>query len=220
MTTYGLLIFDGAEELDFAGPWEVFTVSAMLRDQGDTAVLIAQRPGAVRCAKGMQVLPDFFLNDHPPLDVLLVPGGMGTRREVSNPAITGWITKVSAEVTWVTSVCTGALLLHEAGPARGRRVATHHAFEDTLTARGDVTVVRDARYVVDGTWSPARACPFKHRHGLVADRPDPWARSRTCGPPVHPVRARTALPRRRAPPALKAYGTAQPGGSLLDLAGS
>jgi transcriptional regulator GlxA family with amidase domain len=150
MTTYGLLIFDGAEELDFAGPWEVFTASAMLRDQGDTAVLIAQRPGAVRCAKGMQVLPDFILNDHPPLDVLLVPGGMGTRREVSNPAIIEWITKVSAGAAWVTSVCTGALLLHEAGPARGRRVATHHAFEDTLAARGDVTVVRDARYVVDG----------------------------------------------------------------------
>jgi transcriptional regulator GlxA family with amidase domain len=150
MTTYGLLIFDGAEELDFTGPWEVFTVSAMLRDQGDTAVLIAQRPGAVRCAKGMQVLPNFSLNDHPPLDVLLVPGGMGTRREVSNPALIDWITKVSAGAAWVTSVCTGALLLHEAGPARGRRVATHHAFEDTLAARGDVTVVRDARYVVDG----------------------------------------------------------------------
>jgi transcriptional regulator GlxA family with amidase domain len=150
MTTYGLLIFDGAEELDFAGPWEVFTASAMLRDQGDTAVLIAQRPGAVRCGKGMQVLPGFIFNDHPPLDVLLVPGGMGTRREVSNPAVIDWITKVSAEAAWVTSVCTGALLLHEAGPARGRRVATHHAFEDTLEARGDVTVVRDARYVVDG----------------------------------------------------------------------
>jgi transcriptional regulator GlxA family with amidase domain len=150
MTTYGLLIFDGAEELDFAGPWEVFTVSAMLRDQGDTAVLIAQRPGAVRCGKGMQVLPGCILNDHPPLDVLLVPGGMGTRREVSNPALIGWITTVSAGAAWVTSVCTGALLLHEAGPARGRRVATHHAFEDTLAARGDITVVRDARYVVDG----------------------------------------------------------------------
>jgi transcriptional regulator GlxA family with amidase domain len=150
MTTYGLLIFDGAEELDFAGPWEVFTVSAMLRDQGDTAVLVAERPGAVRCAKGMQVLPGCILSDHPALDVLLVPGGMGTRREVSNPALIEWITKVSAGAAWVTSVCTGALLLHEAGPARGRRVATHHAFEDTLEARGDITVVRDARYVVDG----------------------------------------------------------------------
>jgi transcriptional regulator GlxA family with amidase domain len=151
MTTYGLLIFDGAEELDFAGPWEVFTASAMVRDQGDYAVLIAERPGPVRCGKGMRVLADNTFDDHPPLDVLLVPGGMGTRREVSNPVVIDWIAKTSATVTWTTSVCTGALLLHEAGPARGRRVATHHGFEDTLQARGDVTVVRDARYVVDGS---------------------------------------------------------------------
>jgi transcriptional regulator GlxA family with amidase domain len=150
VTTYGLLIFDGAEELDFAGPWEVFTASSMLRDDADTAVLIAERTGPVRCNKGMRVLPDHMLDDHPALDVLLVPGGQGTRREVSNPVLIEWIRQVAASVTWVTSVCTGALLLHEAGPARGRRVATHHAFEDALQARGDVTVVRDARYVVDG----------------------------------------------------------------------
>ncbi|MBO0810272.1 MAG: DJ-1/PfpI family protein [Actinobacteria bacterium] len=150
MTSYGLLIFDGAEELDFAGPWEVFTMSSLLRDGADTAVLISERAEAIRCGKGMRVLPDHTLNDHPPLDVLLVPGGMGTRREVSNTAITGWIAKTAASASWVTSVCTGTLLLHEAGPARGRRVATHHAFEDTLQARGDITVVRDARYVVDG----------------------------------------------------------------------
>ena len=151
MTTYGLLIFDGAEELDFAGPWEVFTASAMLRDQGDRAVLIAERPGSVRCNKGMRVVADHTFDDHPPLDVLLVPGGTGTRREVSNPAVIDWIHATSANVTWTTSVCTGALLLHQAGPARGRRVATHHAFEDELQARGDITVVRDARYVVDGS---------------------------------------------------------------------
>ena len=150
MTTYGLLIFDGAEELDFTGPWEVFTASSMLREHADTVVLVAERPDAVRCAKGMRVLPDHTLGDHPSLDVLLVPGGQGTRREVSNPAIIDWIRKVSADAGWTTSVCTGALLLHEAGPARGRRVATHHAFEDTLQARGDVDVIRDARYVIDG----------------------------------------------------------------------
>jgi transcriptional regulator GlxA family with amidase domain len=151
MTTYGLLIFDGAEELDFAGPWEVFTTSAMVRDQGDRVVLIAERPGPARCSKGMRVLADHALDDHPPLDVLLVPGGMGTRREVSNQVVIDWLAKTSAAVTWTTSVCTGVLLLHEAGPARGRRVATHHGFEDALAARGDVTVVRDARYVVDGS---------------------------------------------------------------------
>jgi transcriptional regulator GlxA family with amidase domain len=150
VTTYGLLIFDGAEELDFTGPWEVFTASAMLRDGADGAVLIAERADPVRCAKGMRVVPDHTLASHPALDVLLVPGGQGTRREVSNPAIIDWIKSVSASAAWTTSVCTGALLLHEAGPARGRRVATHFGFEDQLEARGDVTVVRDARYVVDG----------------------------------------------------------------------
>jgi transcriptional regulator GlxA family with amidase domain len=151
MTTYGLLVFDGAEELDFTGPWEVFTASGMLRGEGDSAVLIAEQARPVRCAKGMRVLPDHTLADHPALDVLLVPGGMGTRREVANPAVIDWIRAVSPTVAWTTSVCTGALLLHEAGAARGRRVATHHGFEDTLAARGDVTVVRDARYVVDGS---------------------------------------------------------------------
>ena len=151
MTTYGLLIFDGAEELDFTGPWEVFTSSSMLRNGADTVMLLAESPGAVRCNKGMRVLPDHTLDDHPPVDVLLVPGGQGTRREVSNPAITEWIRKTSSGAAWTTSVCTGALLLHEAGPARGRNVATHHAFEDALQARGEITVIRDARYVVDGT---------------------------------------------------------------------
>ncbi|HUB42953.1 MAG TPA: DJ-1/PfpI family protein [Streptosporangiaceae bacterium] len=150
MTTYGIVVFDGAEELDFAGPWEVFTVSKALREAGDTAVLIAERPEPVLCAKGMRVLPDHTLDDHPVLDVLLVPGGRGTRREVANPAVIGWIRSTAASALWVTSVCTGALLLHEAGPARGRRVATHYSFEDALEARGDVTVARDARYVVDG----------------------------------------------------------------------
>ncbi|KIZ15357.1 DJ-1/PfpI family protein [Streptomyces natalensis] len=150
MTAYGLLLFEGAEELDFVGPWEVFTSSAMIRAQGDTTVLIAERRGLVRCNKGMRVLPDHTFDDHPPLDVLLVPGGNGTRTEVTNPVLIEWIRKASTQVAWTTSVCTGALLLHEAGAARGRRVATHHAFEDALQARGNITVVRDARYVVDG----------------------------------------------------------------------
>jgi len=148
MTTYGLLVFPGAEELDFVGPWEVFTVSSMTRENRDTAVLIAAGTGPVRCAKGMRVLPDHTLEDHPPLDVLLVPGGRGAR-EPQPPEVLAWLAKTAAAATWTTSVCTGANLLYEAGVARGRRVATHWSFEDTLAARGDVTVVRDARYVVD-----------------------------------------------------------------------
>lgn len=150
MTTYGLLVFEGAEELDFVGPWEVFTASATVRDQGDKAVLVAERTEPVRCAKGLRVVPDHTLDDHPKLDVFLAPGGRGAKTQLHNPSVTGWIAKVAEQADWVTSVCTGSILLHAAGPAKGRRVATHWSSEDTLEARGDVTVVRDARYVVDG----------------------------------------------------------------------
>ncbi len=151
MTTYGLLVFEEAEELDFVGPWEVFNVSARLRDGADTAVLVAEHPGPVRCNKGLRVLPDHTLDDHPPLDVLHVPGGRGARdTQLHNPMVIDWIGKTAEQASWVHGVCTGTFLLHAAGPARGRRVATHWSQEDTLEARGEVTVVRDVRYVVDG----------------------------------------------------------------------
>jgi len=150
MTTIGLLIFDGAEELDFVGPWEVFTMAAKVRDD-IRVVTIAERAGPVACAKGMRVLPDHTLGDAPELDVVLVPGGIGTRREVDNPVVIDWLRKIAPRLDWVTSVCTGALLLCGAGFATGRRVTTHWAFIDDLRKRyPDVEVLADVRYVRDG----------------------------------------------------------------------
>ena len=79
MTTFGLLIFDGAEELDFVGPWEVFTASAMIQAEtgaaADMCVTVAERGNLVRCAKGLRVAADHSFADHPPLDVLVgAPG--------------------------------------------------------------------------------------------------------------------------------------------------
>jgi transcriptional regulator GlxA family with amidase domain len=151
MTTTGILLFDDAEELDFVGPWEVLT---MARKQGDRVVTIAERPDPIRSAKGLRVVPDHTFADAPPLDVVLVPGGQGTRREVDNPVLTGWLADVSARASWVTSVCTGSFLLHAAGPAKGRRVTTPWAAIDELRARPgaaeELTVVDDERWVVDG----------------------------------------------------------------------
>jgi transcriptional regulator GlxA family with amidase domain len=149
MTTIGMLIFDDAEELDFVGPWEVFTMAAKTRDDV-RVVTIAERAGPVRCAKGMRVLPDHTLTDAPALDVVLVPGGMGTRREVNNPVLIDWLRKIAPNLRWVTSVCTGALLLCEAGFARGKRVTTHWAFVEELRKRyPDVEVLGNVRYVRD-----------------------------------------------------------------------
>lgn len=153
MTTFGILLFDEAEELDFAGPWEVFTASSMLLERAgqepDTVVTIAESADAVRCAKGLRVLPDHTIDEHPKLDVLLVPGGQGTRREVDNKDLLAWLAAVAVDARWVTSVCTGSLLLWGSGIAKNRRVATHWAFEDEFERKGNVRIVRNARWVRD-----------------------------------------------------------------------
>ncbi|HYB11972.1 MAG TPA: DJ-1/PfpI family protein [Myxococcota bacterium] len=148
-TTTGILLFQDAEELDFVGPWEVLTAAAQLTGEGQT-VTIAEHPGPVRCAKGLRVVPDHSFADAPHLDVVLVPGGMGTRREAGNPVLIDWLRKAGAHATWVTSVCTGSLLLHEAGLARGKRVTTHWAFVPEFRKRAEVTVLDGPRYVRDG----------------------------------------------------------------------
>ena len=151
MTTIGIVAFDDVEELDFAGPWEVFGMARKLRDQGDRLLLLAEREAPIRCAKLMRVLPDLTFAQAPKLDVLLVPGGVGTRREVKNEAMIDFLRRAGAQARWVTSVCTGSLLLHEAGFARGKRVTTHWTFIEQLRDRGEVTVLENERYVVDGS---------------------------------------------------------------------
>lgn len=148
--TSGILAFDGTEELDLAGPWEVLTVAASLREAGDRVVTIAEEKRPITCSKGLRILPDHDFADAPPLDLVLVPGGLGTRREVANAKLIGWLREAGRSARFVTSVCTGALLLHEAGFARGKTVTTHWAFVETLRARGDVTVLADRRWVRDG----------------------------------------------------------------------
>ena len=147
--TTGMLLFDDAEELDFVGPWEVFTMAAMVAP-GDRVVTIAEERRPVRCAKGLRVVPDHVFADSPALDVLLVPGGVGVEAALANPALLDWLIAAGSRASWVTSVCSGAGLLHAAGFARGRRVATHWAYRETLRARGDVTVLDGPRYVRDG----------------------------------------------------------------------
>jgi transcriptional regulator GlxA family with amidase domain len=104
----------------------------------------------VRAAKGLRVLPDHTLSDAPDLDVLVVPGGEGTQREVDNPRLLDWIKSAAAGCTWVTSVCTGSFLLQAAGLVSGGRATTHWAMIEELRKRGDVEVLENARYVRDG----------------------------------------------------------------------
>ena len=149
----GILIFDDVEELDFVGPWEVLTSAAMLLGEDPdpwTVRTIAQHDRPVRCAKGLRVTADCTLDAVDALDVVLVPGGQGTRRELKNEVVLAWLRRVTPGCRFVTSVCSGALVLHAAGDARGKRATTLWKVLDELRARGDVTVVEGVRFVRDG----------------------------------------------------------------------
>jgi len=148
MSTIGILVFPDAEELDFVGPWEVLAAAAQLRGV-DRVLLLGERVEPVRCAKGLTVVPDTAWADCPPLDVLLVPGGDGRRRQMVNPAMLAFVREQAPGCRWVTSVCTGSFVLVAAGLATGRQVTTHWSRIEEL--RGHPVVVRDdVRYVVDG----------------------------------------------------------------------
>lgn len=146
--TIGIVLFDDAEELDWAGPWEVLTSACK---DGDHVVTVAESGGPVRCAKGLRVLPDHTFADCPPLDVVLVPGGKGTRVEMKNEAMTSFVAKQAAGAEWTTSVCTGSFVLSAAGLLAGRRATTHWAAFDELRSHApDLELDPDARWVVDG----------------------------------------------------------------------
>lgn len=153
----GILIFDDAEELDFVGPWEVFTmVNNMIEitqsSQTPLSVFtVSGTGGTTRCAKGLKVIADHSFATAPKIDVLLVPGGQGTRRLADDAAHLAFIDKVAGGCEWVTSVCTGAMLLTAAGPARGKVVTTHWAYIPQLRKRNEAKAVRDdVRYIRDG----------------------------------------------------------------------
>jgi transcriptional regulator GlxA family with amidase domain len=148
-TSIGIVLYPDSEELDWVGPFEVFGMAAMGRDV--EVVTIAETTEPVRGAKGLRVLPDHSFETAPTLDVVLVPGGQGSRAQMRNPVLLDWLRDVAPGCSWVTSVCTGSAILHEAGLTKGRRITTHWGYIETLRERAeDTTVLEGVRYVRDG----------------------------------------------------------------------
>lgn len=161
--TVGILIFPDVEVLDFAGPYEVFSRTrtepgAASRRSQDTAPFevftVAKDPGMLRATGGLQVTPDHDFRGAPPIDLLVVPGGFGTRPLLEDAETLSWIRDTAARARQVCSVCTGSLLLAKAGLLQGRRATTHWGSYDTLESLG-VTVERGRRVVRDGVVSSA-----------------------------------------------------------------
>jgi transcriptional regulator GlxA family with amidase domain len=155
--TIGLVLFDQAEELDWVGPFEVFTMAREIAGgkgpaSGIEVVLISEKGEVVTGAKGLRVEVNASFANAPQLDLLLIPGGIGTRTEMANHTMLDFLRKQGPGCQWVTSVCTGSAVLERAGFAQGKRITTHWGYIPTLreTAGDATTVLENVRYVRDG----------------------------------------------------------------------
>jgi transcriptional regulator GlxA family with amidase domain len=148
----GILIFDDVEVLDFCGPFEVFSVTGYQRKERPFKIFTVAENSPVTARNGLSVNPTYFLSDDVMIDILLVPGGMGTRREISNTRLIEWIKKQAAQAELVLSVCTGSLLLAKCGLLKGLDVTTHHGAIDLLTKlASDSRVLTDRRFIDNET---------------------------------------------------------------------
>lgn len=150
MLQIGIVIYDDAEVLDFAGPYEVFSTAARLCDTPPWQVSLISEHRKVIARGGFPVQSHFTLADHPSLDVLLVSGGVHTSA-MENPLLLKALREAGVSARWVTSVCTGAFLLAEAGLLTNQRVTTH--WEDIADLRQrfpTLDVQENVRWVEDG----------------------------------------------------------------------
>jgi transcriptional regulator GlxA family with amidase domain len=153
----GILVFPNVEVLDFCGPFEVFSVTRVNEDARREepspfeVLLVAETAEPVKATGGLRVIPDVTTATCPPLDVLVVPGGWGTRSEIDNPALIAWIAERGKKVETLTSVCTGSMLLGKAGLLDGRHATTHwRALPWMRESFPTVTVEEKLHVVEDG----------------------------------------------------------------------
>ncbi|MCG5514554.1 MULTISPECIES: DJ-1/PfpI family protein [unclassified Ectothiorhodospira] len=154
-TLVGILVYDQVEVLDFAGPFEVFSTTRLdeaRRAETDSPFdirLIAEHKQVITTAGGMMVVPHHDFDDCPDLNILVVPGGRGARREISNIRLMEWLREQSDGLSLLAGVCTGSMLLGQAGLLEGLRATTHwRSLEWMREYFPDVMVVED-EFVVD-----------------------------------------------------------------------
>jgi transcriptional regulator GlxA family with amidase domain len=145
-------VFEGAEELDWAGPWEVLSAWASgWPDDGVEVFTVADTTEPVRCAKGLRVLADHTWETVPQLDVLVFPGGRGTRAQLGDDSVRARMRELAGRGTLMTSVCTGSLVYADAGLLDGLPATTHWGSLEALGRLGDGVEVRpDDRFVDTG----------------------------------------------------------------------
>ena len=147
----GILLFEHAELLDFAGPYEAFSAAHSGGERVFNTFTVGERKGTITSNNGLRCEIDYDFSDHPPIDVLVVPGGRGTRAEIDNPVVIDWIKRVADGTELTTSVCTGSFLLGKAGLLEGKSATTHWgSIERKRETFPTIEVIENIRFVDAG----------------------------------------------------------------------
>ncbi len=149
----GIFIFNDVEVLDFAGPFEVFSVTTLENENKPFKVeTVSEKGDLVYARNGLKVQPDYSFANMPTFDILIIPGGFGAReREINNPTVINWIADEMKKIQLMTSVCTGSLLLAKAGLLKGKRATTHWASLERFQSEfPDTDVIEGVKFVDEG----------------------------------------------------------------------
>jgi len=148
-----IFVFDEVEVLDFAGPFEVFAVTGQRPGPSPFDVItVAAKEGTIRARNGLVVTPSFTFETLPAPDILVIPGGYGTRPLVKDTTVIDWIRRMAVNVELVLSVCSGSLLLAKAGLLDGKKATTHFGALDLLRELAPATtVLENTRFVDNGS---------------------------------------------------------------------
>lgn len=152
MRNVGILLFDDVELLDFAGPYEVFSVTSELNDfRLFNAFTISISGDAIKSVNGLKIIPDFSIDNSPEIDILVISGGVGTKALLDNDKLQMWICEKYEKSEITFSVCSGARLLAKAGLLDNVGFITHHeVIGDVLAISPEAVLNPEARFVDNG----------------------------------------------------------------------
>lgn len=153
MYNVGIFLFHDVELLDFAGPHEVFSVTTELNNYELMNVFTVSAEGTrIRTVNKLMVLPDYSFENHPSIDILVVPGGVGTKAEINNSLTLSWVRKASRASRITMSVCSGARILGKLGLLDNLESITHHeVIEDLSSLAPNTRIASGKRYVDNGS---------------------------------------------------------------------